>query len=292
MFDFVFDYGTIKWVISLKLEFLCIVRCVMIGYIRDIAKTQNIEFVGVCDFSSISSDILHCSGIKKLPTRPKSVIVFLFPYYVDVNTVNVSRYAIVPDYHKVCYKKLLDFSHEFRERFKGFTFSAFIDNSPIPEVKAACEAGLGVIGDNGLLINKKYGSWVFIGEIVTDMVIKDNVDRELNTQCIHCGKCLKSCPGKAIGGKYFNRDKCLSHITQKKGALSSQEMNLLKQSKFVWGCDVCQECCPLNQKCVETPIVEFHKNIQTFVNSENYYNFDDRAYFWRPKNVVERNLDT
>ncbi len=65
----------------------------------------------------------------------------------------------------------------------------------------------------------------------------------------------------------------------KKGALSSQEIDMLKQNKFVWGCDICQECCPLNRNCDETPLIEFHKNIQTFVNGTNYYKFDDRAYF-------------
>ena len=263
----------------------------MMEYIRDRARKEDIEFIGICDFNLISSDLLYCSGIKRLPKQAQSVIVFLFPYYIDVSIDNLSRYAIISDYHKVCYKKLLDFSYEFQERFKGFTFSVFIDNSPIPEVKAACIAGLGVIGDNGLLINKKYGSWVFIGEIVTDMVIRDNVNNQLGTECIHCGRCLKSCPSKAIDGKSFNKYVCLSHITQKKGALSSQEINLLKQSKFVWGCDICQECCPLNVGCAETPIVEFYKDIQTFVNSENYYDFNDRAYFWRPKSVIDRNLN-
>lgn len=263
----------------------------MIEYIRDRARIENIEFVGVCDFNLISSDLLYCSGIKKLPKQSRSIIVFLFPYYIDTNIGNLSRYAIIPDYHKVCYKKLLDFSYEFKERFKGFTFSAFVDSSPIPEVKAACMAGLGVIGDNGLLINKKYGSWVFIGEIVTDMVIKDNLNSKLDTQCIHCGRCLKNCPSKAINKICFDKNICLSHITQKKGALSSQEIDLLKRGKSVWGCDICQESCPLNQICTETPIVEFRENIQTFVNSKNYYKFNDRAYFWRPKGVIDRNLN-
>ena len=263
---------------------------VMINYIRDVAKSENIEFVGVCDFDLVSSDLLKCGAIKRLPNHPKSIILFLFPYYIDVNIGNLSRYAIVPDYHDVCYKKLLKFSTKFTEEFKSFTFSPFIDNSPIPEVKAANMAGLGVIGDNGLLINKKYGSWVFIGEIVTDMIIKDDISRPKYTECIHCGKCLKKCPSKAINGKFFNKNMCLSYITQKKGALSSLEISVLKRGKFVWGCDICQECCPLNRNCSETSLTEFHYNIQTFVNDTNYYKFDNRAYFWRPKNVIDRNI--
>ena len=262
----------------------------MINYIRNVAKSENIEFVGVCDFDLVSSDLLKCSAIKRLPDKPKSIIVFLFPYYIDVEVGNLSRYAIVPDYHNVCYKKLLKFSIKFKEKFKNFTFLPFIDNSPIPEVKAANMAGLGVIGDNGLLINKKYGSWVFIGEIVTDMIIKDDINRPKYTECIHCGKCLKKCPSKAINGKFFNKNMCLSYITQKKGALSSLEISVLKRGKFVWGCDICQECCPLNRNCSETSLTEFHYNIQTFVNDTNYYKFDDRAYFWRPKNVIDRNI--
>ena len=132
----------------------------MIKYIRDIAQKENIEFVGICDFDWVSSELLKCRAVGRLPKNSKSIILFLFPYYIDVKMGNVSRYAVVPDYHDVCYKKLSYFSDKFKERFQNFNFSPFVDDSPIPEVKAASKAGLGVVGDNGLLINKKYGSWV------------------------------------------------------------------------------------------------------------------------------------
>ena len=118
--------------------------------------------------------------------------------------------------------------------FPENSFSAFVDNSPIPEVKTAALAGLGVVGENGLLITEEFGSWVFIGEIVTDLFIECE-EREIKS-CIKCGKCKKVCPAK---------NECLSAVSQKKGELSSEEERLLKENNIVWGCDICQEVCPL-----------------------------------------------
>ena len=94
--------------------------------------------------------------------REKSVVVCLFPYYVDFPKGNLSRYSAVLDYHKITRIYLEKLAHN-----AGLSdYEIYADISPFNERQLAVDAGLGIIGKNGLLINKKYGSYVFIGLIV------------------------------------------------------------------------------------------------------------------------------
>ena len=163
--------------------------------------------------------------------------------------------------------------------FPHNTFSCFTDNSPIPEVYAAAAAGLGVIGKNGLLISKKYGSFVFIGEIVTDL--KFDTD-DINPQsCLNCGKCEATCP---VG---LDKEKCLSKITQKRQELSASEANLIKLVGCVWGCDICANVCPKNADCALTQISEFIGGYRhRYILGED---MQSRAYAWRGEGVITRN---
>ena len=109
-----------------------------------------------------------------------------------------------------------------------------------------CAAGLGVLGDNGLLITPRWGSFVFIGEIIT--LSEAPPEPAPLKFCAHCGRCSAACPSP---------DSCLSALTQKKGALSAGEEELIRRSGSVWGCDICQLACPCNDGAEETAIPEF-----------------------------------
>ena len=209
-----------------------------------------------------------------------SAIMFVFPYKVTKNPPkNLSRYSAVDDYHNIILPKLNAICQELKKAFSQNTFAAYCDYSPILEVKAASKAGLGVIGKNGLLITKEYGSFVFIGEILCDLNFKNNAD-DLTAFCLNCGACINACP---VG---LNKENCLSALTQKKGELTEKEANSIKKATL-FGCDICQNVCPMNQKAQNTYINEFLESYRDeYKPSEDSTN---RPYSWRPRAVIDRN---
>lgn len=246
---------------------------------------------GICDYSVLKNHLLSCSGKIRIPNGATSVIVALFPYYLgeDAYTkANVSRYALVPDYHEVVLKRLNTVVEELKDAFPTESFVAFTDNSPFPEVKAAANAGLGLIGENNLLINPDYGSWVFIGEIVTTLHIDAAISTGLH-QCIGCGKCVTACPTKVLGKLEFDKTKCLSHITQSKGEPTPEQAKLIKANRCAWGCDICQLVCPMNNNAAIMPLEEFKAGACPQVKAGD--DLAHRAYAWRGRRVIERNLE-
>lgn len=244
---------------------------------------------GICPFDKISSSLIECRAKSRLVQNAKSVIVACFPYLLDKSEykdINISKYAVVTDYHNVAIARLEKAVLQLKKIYPENNFSAFADNSPIPEVRAACFAGLGVRGMNSLLITEKYGSYVFIGEIVTD--IEFGCEEHSEMPCIKCGKCIKSCPSLSIKENGFNRENCLSEITQKKKELTEKEIRLMKKCGCVWGCDICQDVCPMNKNAAVTEIEEFLSSPVPHI-SENF-SLDGRAYEWRGRKVIERNI--
>lgn len=239
---------------------------------------------GVCRFSSLKKELIPCQAINRIPQDAKSIIVVAFPYKVkEQKPKNISRYAAVADYHEICIKKLSDVSNTLKKLFPNETFEPFCDNSPVPEVKAAALSGIGVVGKNGLLITEEYGSFVFLGEIITTADIDCN--EKLNF-CIGCSSCEDHCPTNSI---IKNKENCLSAITQKKGELSLLEEELITNSGCVWGCDICQDVCPMNKKAKITSIKEFTQSYYDQLVLDD--NMEHRVFYWRGKKVIERNLN-
>lgn len=244
---------------------------------------------GICPFEKIKDDLIDCRAKKRLPTNSQSVIIACFPYLIDKSFYvggNISKYAVVTDYHEVATARLNGAAEKLRTLYPENEFAVFADNSPIPEVRTACTAGLGVRGINTLLITKKYGSYVFLGEIVTDLKIKSaNYDYSF---CIGCQKCIAACPTGAISNASFKSEDCLSAITQKRGLLSEKEERLMNECGCVWGCDICQDVCPMNQNAATTEIKEFLSYPVAYISEE--CELSGRAYEWRGRKVIERNL--
>ena len=127
--------------------------------IREILQTQHLFHFGCCRYED-TLPLLECRAKARLPQAAKSIIVVLFPYYIgEKENANLSKYARVPDYHHVAGKLLQNACDMLHMAFADESFSAFADNSPIREVRAAYLAGLGVIGRHGLLINSRFGSY-------------------------------------------------------------------------------------------------------------------------------------
>lgn len=239
----------------------------------------DIEFFGTCHFSDVENHLIECAALKRLPENAKSIILCLFPYAVKKEPPkSLSRYATVPDYHLLCGEYLEKICEDLKKLYPENRFQHFIDNSPIPEVYAAAKAGLGLVGENGLLINEKYGSFVFIGEIVTDLELENkNFDIK---KCSSCKKCKEVCP---VG---LDKTLCLSALSQKKGELTEAELKLLKDNNILWGCDICADVCPQNRFELT--------DIPQFINGyKEEYSPDDeikgRAFEWRGKKTIDRN---
>lgn len=244
---------------------------------------------GTCPFDKIKDGLIECRAKSRLPQSPESVIVACFPYLLndaEYKNINISKYAVIADYHEVVLNRLESAIAELKKIYPENEFVAFADNSPIPEVRAACLAGLGVRGMNSLLITPKYGSFVFIGEIVTDIKLVHPEKEE--SFCIKCGKCLSACPTAAISKSGFSKNRCLSEITQKKGVLSAEEEKLMKECGCVWGCDICQNVCPMNKDAAYTEIEEFLSS--PIAHLTQGCTLEGRAYEWRGRKVIERNI--
>lgn len=248
---------------------------------QEILKNLGFELFGACEFESFKDCLLDCRAKETLPPNLKTVIMVALPYNVKKEKPkNISRYSAVLDYHLVLGEKLKTACRKLKEKYKQNNFLSFVDSSPIPEVTAARKAGLGVLGKNGLLITKKYGSFVFLGEILTDKVFPYKNE---NGECINCGECEKNCPNHLKG-----RNNCLSSITQKKGELETQEKELLLKHNTAWGCDICQEVCPLNKdKSLSTEPQFLESYRDEYIMGED---ISFRAFNWRGRKVIERNL--
>lgn len=224
-----------------------------------------------------------------------SVIIIAVPYLVKCGKKNISAYSIPRDYHAY-FKDLFDgLLPKLERKFTGYKFIGFADDSPIDERDAAAMAGLGIIGDNGMLITQKYSSYVFLAEIITDcpMPHLHQMEYKIN-HCEGCGKCKLVCPMSEIG-------ECLSALTQKKGELSPSEIDAIQKNGSAWGCDKCQECCPhtidaINNGTIYSNIEFFNRELIPVLFRETIENMSDaefskRAYSWRKKETVLRNLD-
>lgn len=224
-----------------------------------------------------------------------TAVMFAVPYYTTVcdNPVrNISAYAVSGDYH-VFFRNLFDrVLPVLREKFPENHFAGFTDHSPIDERDAAVKSGLGMIGKNHLFLTKEHSSYVFLGEIITDAHLPSAPTAAAT--CLDCGACLAACPVGLDGWK------CLSALTQKKGDFTEEEAHTVLENGSLWGCDRCQEACPVTKAARkagtlysdigyfrETAIPHLNRNILDRMDEET---FRARAYSWRGRAVIERNI--
>lgn len=259
--------------------------------VENLLKQEAIDQWGICAFEDVLP-LLNVRSKSRIPEQACSVIVMLFGYYVgDYTNRNISRYAIVDDYHVVIRGKLEKLAEKLRNLYNNHDFIPFVDSSPVAEVRAAQFAGLGEIGMNGQLLNPVYGSYCFIGELVTTLDLPEA--KKFSTGlCAHCGKCIAACPTDALRADGFQKERCRSHITQKKGMLTSWEQEQIREGGFVWGCDRCTDACPVNRNARRSAVRDFYEDIQPVVGQDNAGKLcGTKAYGWRGENVLLRNLD-
>lgn len=228
----------------------------------------------------------------------KSIIVCLFPYYNGPNEEgNLSRFARIPDYHKVVIKRLEKICEFIKQEKPDANVLPFVDSGPLADKYLAYQAGLGFFGKNLLLINEKYGSYVFIGYIITDLSLAP--DAPSMKTCDNCDRCINACPGGALKDAFdFDAQACVSYITQRK-TISSEQEKILSAQSSVYGCDICQEVCPHNANIPLTPIAEFQKpflnNIEekalsAMSNREFVRVYKKFPFSWRGKSAILKNF--
>ena len=288
-----------------------------INSVRAIFDAERIEMAAAIPFSAC-----RVTNPEKLAQRgvaeSQSVLVFLVPYYAGAASMNgsdsahrpnISNYAAARDYH-VYFKGFFErVCAKLHETFPEYRFSGSADNAPIDERHAAVTAGLGMYGDSGLLINEIYGTYVFIGEIFSDMPWEQYYDHcttpfePQHAVCMHCGACKKHCP---MYDNPFGVNRCLSEVTQTKNletlaagsaAFSARDcIDLIRYYGSAWGCDRCQTFCPYNKEARITPIPFFLEALTPHLTAEQVQTmpdavFAERAYAWRKKSTIVRNLE-
>jgi epoxyqueuosine reductase len=172
------------------------------------------------------------------------------PYSTEVTdpgTAVISRYAWGDDYHDVLgarQEQLLAWMRA--QSSEPFEARAYVDTGPVQERVYAQYAGVGWIGKNACLINPELGSWLFLSEIICTLSLE--TDQPGFDQCGTCTLCLDACPTQAIPEPHvIDSTRCLSYLTIEHRGDVAEEFRDAAGSR-IYGCDVCQDVCPYNQR--------------------------------------------
>ncbi|MCU0543346.1 MAG: tRNA epoxyqueuosine(34) reductase QueG [Oscillatoriaceae cyanobacterium Prado104] len=169
----------------------------------------------------------------------------------------ISRYGWGRDYHKVMHKKLKELANWVRSQGEGIEARYYADTGPIQDKVWAERAGIGWIAKNGNVISREYGSWVFLGEILTNLELV--ADAPHAQHCGTCTRCIEACPTGAIVEPFVVKaDRCIAYHTIENRSETLPEEIASNLQGWVAGCDICQDVCPWNQRFAKpTDVAEF-----------------------------------
>lgn len=218
-------------------------------------KHGNIKF--------LEKNIEQKSDLRKLSGNAKSVIALVQNYCPEKKqdenaTYKIAKYAYGKDYHAVLKANANKLIKELQKKFSKAEFKIFVDSNTILEKAWAARCGLGWIGKNTLLINRKTGSFMFICIILTDLVL--DYDEMHEDHCGNCNACIIACPAGAIEKPYqLNASRCIAYHTIEKSSGDEPEEPILTKG-WIYGCDICQDVCPWNKEIPFTKESEFKPN--------------------------------
>jgi epoxyqueuosine reductase len=160
-------------------------------------------------------------------------------------------YAHGRDYHDVMGEMLSDFRGRLEILFPGIAARAAVDTEPISERDFAAQSGIAWLGKNTCAISSEYGSWILLGELITDLAL--NPDKPLASLCGRCTRCVDSCPTGALSEGVLDANKCISYLTvEKRGDIPGEFHRPIGRNLF--GCDECQRVCPFNKAARESAV--------------------------------------
>lgn len=188
---------------------------------------------------------------RKLVDGAKSVVSLALNYYTDEkqqdpNSPKISKYAYGEDYHDVIKEKLSALLEFIRQEIGEVNGRSFVDSAPVLDKVWAKKAGLGWIGKNTNLINKKSGSFFFLAELIIDLEL-DYEEESSKDHCGTCTKCIDACPTDAIIAPYVvDGSRCISYLSiELKNEIPKEFKG--KMDNWMFGCDICQDVCPWNK---------------------------------------------
>jgi epoxyqueuosine reductase len=183
----------------------------------------------------------------------RSVISVALNYYTphthstNPETAKISRYGWGRDYHKVMQRRLKALATWLTAQAEGIQTRTYVDTGPIPEKAWAQQAGLGWIGKHSNLITRDYGSWVFLGEVLTNLDLFG--DRPHTEHCGTCTRCIDACPTQAITEPFVvDANRCIAYHTIENRSETLPEAIKPHLQNWVAGCDICQDVCPWNER--------------------------------------------
>lgn len=244
---------------------------------------------------------------KKIFDNPKTIISIALAYPSTIKDEpkrvrgerrgEFARASWGRDYHLILRERLnelIDFMQ--REIDPSANFKPMVDTGELIDVAVAARAGIGFIGKNGLLITKEFGSYVYLGEIITDIAFEP--DELVDYDCGDCNRCISGCPTQALlGNGEMNAQKCLSYQTQTKDYMPEEYRK--KMGRVIYGCDICQIVCPYNQGVdnhlhweMEPDYNKVRPELESMLslsNKEFKNQFGDMAGSWRGKKPLQRN---
>jgi len=207
--------------------------------------------------------------VRQILPEAKSVISLGLNYYTPHSYSNeetkgkVSRYAWGKDYHLIIWAMLDELEEELKKVNPQFECISYVDTGPVMDKAWAVRSGLGWLGKHTNVINREIGSWFFIANIITNYEF--DYSEQIPDFCGTCTACIDACPTNAIIKEYVvDANKCISYLTIENKNEISEKFNG-KFDNWLFGCDICQDVCPWNQKFpVETLLKNFHPQNKEF----------------------------
>ena len=198
------------------------------------------------------------------------------------------------DYHYILQDKLERLARGIEELTADVEYKGMVDTGALVDTAVARRAGIGFIGKNGLVISKEFGSYMFLGELITNLELEP--DQPVDYDCGDCNRCVEACPTSCLlGDSTMDARRCLSFQTQDKGMMDLEFRKKIKT--VIYGCDICQICCPYNKGIDSPPVVDIDPDLAQpelipfleLSNGQFKEKFGLIAGSWRGKNILQRN---
>lgn len=217
-----------------------------------------------------------------LVEESKTVITVLLNFYPsekleETNNYKISKYAYGKDYHYIIKDNLKLLLLKIEEKTGKRKARIFTDSAPVLDRAWARESGLGFVGKNTTLINKKGGSFFFIGHIILDLEI-DYEAMSVANGCGSCTKCIQACPTDALEPFKLDARKCISYLTIENRGEIPQEFSG-KFNDYILGCDICMDVCPWNRFAIPNTEVLFQPSAELLeMRKTDWENLDKKKF--------------
>lgn len=200
-------------------------------------------------------------NVREVMPEVRSLICVALNYYTPHSRpegpqyAKIARYGWGRDYHRILHKRLKALATWLQSQDENIQVRYYADTGPIQDKFWAQQAGLGWIAKNGNLITRDYGSWVFLGEVLTNLDLEP--DQPHTAHCGTCTRCMEACPTQAIRQPgVVDANRCIAYHTIENRNERIPETIAQKLNGWVAGCDICQDVCPWNLRFAQETDVE------------------------------------